>query len=217
MEYYQWTIRIPKQPLKLIRFRISTILLLTAIVALVLAWRRDHKQLLTQLYRFQNPTSDWSTSQATGPPNTTGSGDIRTAWASATPDDSKEWLELEYDESVVPTAILVHETYNPGALVKVTHVSYWGNETTLWEGTDPTSVNAGAGVSRIPISASFKTGRIKLYIDSPAVPGYNEIDAVGIEDANKKVIWASKAKASSAWGSGMSGSPNIMWSYGLQR
>ena len=63
-------------------------------------------------------------------------------------------------------------------------------------------VGASGGVSRLPISAGFKTGHIKLYIDSPAVPGWNEIDAVGIEDANKKVIWASKAKASSTYGSG---------------
>ena len=78
----------------------------------------------------------------------------------------------------------------PAPLTKVTHVTYWGYETTLWEGADPTPVTAGRGVSRVPVSPGFKTGRIKLYFDSPTVPGWNEIDAVGIEDANKKVIWA---------------------------
>ena len=54
MEYYQLTIPIPKQPLQLLKFRISTILLLTAILALALAWRRDHKKLAAQLYPEQN-------------------------------------------------------------------------------------------------------------------------------------------------------------------
>jgi hypothetical protein len=57
------------------------------------------------------------------------------------------------------------------------------------------------GVSRLPISAGVKTGRIKLYIDSPAVAGWNEIDAVGLELADGNVIWAESAEASSSYGS----------------
>jgi hypothetical protein len=201
MEYYRLTIPIPKQPLRLLKFRISTVLLLTAIIALALAWRRDHKKLSAQLFKVQNPTGSWSTSQVTGPPNTKGFGDIETAWASLTPDGSQEWLELEYDRSVVPTAILVHETYNPGAVVKVTHIPYWGSEKILWEGKDPTPAGDNGGVSRLPVSAGIKTGHIKVYIDSPAVPGWNEIDAVGLEYGNKQVIWATEATSSSTWAS----------------
>jgi hypothetical protein len=200
MEYYELKIKLPKRPLQLLKFRISTILLLMAIVAIALAWRRDHKQLAARVYKIQNPNASWGTNQVIGAPNTSGFGDIATAWASSTPDDSKEWLELEYDESVVPTAILIHETYNPGAVVKVTHVPYWGKEKVLWEGTDPTAVGSQGGVSRLPIKASIKTGHIKVYIDSPAVPGWNEIDAVGLEYGNKQVIWATEVKASSYFG-----------------
>src|SRR5262249_1491517 len=112
-----------------------------------------------------------------------------------------EWLELEYDQSVVPTAILVHETFNPRALKKITHVGFLGHETTFWEGTDPTPTTAGRGVSRVPISTRFKTRHIKIYLASAAVPGWNEIDAVGIEYGNKQVIWASSASASTTFGS----------------
>jgi hypothetical protein len=203
MEYYRLTIPIPKQPWRWIRFRISTILLLVAILAILLAWRRDRQQLAAQLYQLQNPVSGWSVHQATGPPNTSGSGDISTAWASATQDDQQEWLQLEYEKSVVPTAILIHETYNPGAVFKVTHVPTWGKERVLWEGTDPTAVGTGGGVSRLPVTAGIRTSRIKVYINSPAVPGWNEIDAVGIEYGDsKQVIWAERATASSSYGGG---------------
>lgn len=201
MEYYEWTIKLPKRPLQLLKFRISTILLTTVIVALALAWRRDHNQLAARLAPQPNTSGSWGTDQVTGAPNTPGAGDITTAWASSTPDGADEWLELRYDQSVVPSAILVHETYNPGALTKITHVGFLGRETTLWEGTDPTSAVAGRGVSRIPISPGFKTGHIKIYLDSKAVPGWNEIDAVGIEYGNNQVIWASSAQASSTYGS----------------
>jgi hypothetical protein len=202
MEYYRLTIPIPKQPWRWIRFRISTILLLVAILALILAWRRDHQQLAEQLYQIQNPVTGWSVHQVTGPPNTSGPGDISTAWASATQDDQEEWLQLEYEESVIPTAILVHETYNPGAVFKVTHVPRWGLEKVLWEGTDPTPAGAGGGVSRLPVTSGIRTSRIKVYLNSSAVPGWNEIDAVGLEYGDKEVIWAERATASSSYGGG---------------
>jgi hypothetical protein len=201
MDYWRLTIPIPKQPWRWLRFRLVTILLLMGIAALALGWWRDHQLLSLQIWQMQNPNVGWDVSQATGPPNTTGPGDITTAWASATPDGQQEWLVLEYGSSVVPKAILVHETYNPGAVVKATHAPRWGKEEVLWEGIDPTPTSAGAGVSRLPITTAVKTGRIKLYIDSPAVSGWNEIDAVGLEYGNGQVIWAENASASSSYGS----------------
>lgn len=62
MDYYRFTIKIPKQPWHWLRFRLVTILLLITIAALALAWRKDHlqqlsvqTQLQTEIYQFQNP------------------------------------------------------------------------------------------------------------------------------------------------------------------
>lgn len=209
MEFYHVTIPIPKQPWRWIRFRITTLLLLLAIVCLLLAWRRDHQRLAGELQSLKYPSTGWEADQATGPPNTTGPGDLRTAWASQTPDGQQEWLILGYDKSVVPTAILIHETYNPGAVFKVTHVPLWGKESILWEGTDPLPPGSGAGVSRIPIASGIKTSRIKVYVDSPAIAGWNEIDAVGLEYGNQQVIWAARAEASSSFGSHVQRAPYV--------
>jgi hypothetical protein len=202
MDCYRLTIPIPKQPWRLFRFRILTILLLITITALLLSWRRDRQYLSRLIYQMNYPSPNWDVSQATGPPNTTGPGDIVTAWASATQDGQEEWLMLEYTSSVVPKAIRIHETFNPGAVFKITHVPRWGKEQILWEGTDPTPVGAGAGVSRIPLTTSMRTGRIKLYIDSQAVAGWNEIDAVGLEFGDGEVIWAYSATASTSYATG---------------
>jgi hypothetical protein len=53
----------------------------------------------------------------------------------------------------------------------------------------------------LPVSVNCKTNRIKLFIDSVAVPGWNEIDAVGLECSDGKIIWAKSAEASSNYGS----------------
>ncbi len=54
--------------------------------------------------------SPYHPNQAAGPPDTPGPGDQATAWASGTPDGQAEWLELEYAEAVVPSALKVYET-----------------------------------------------------------------------------------------------------------
>ncbi len=78
-------------------------------------------------------------------------GDIVTAWASRTPDGQDEWLLMEYAEPVVPRAVVVHETYNPGALVRVSVYKLDGTEVEDWKGKDPTSTEEAKGVSVIPI------------------------------------------------------------------
>src|SRR6266566_2318518 len=100
---------------------------------------------------------------------------------------------------MIPTAVLVYETYNPGALVRVTAFKLDGEEVELWKGQDPTTPDNEQGVSEIPVKADFKTNRIKLYIDSKSVPGWNEIDAVGVRDKNKKMHWAAAVEASSTY------------------
>ena len=63
----------------------------------------------------------------------------------------------------------------------------------------PTAQGSGKGVSEIAVDVPFKTNRVKIYIDSKAVPGWNEIDAVGVRDAGGKTHWATGADASSTY------------------
>jgi hypothetical protein len=141
----------------------------------------------------------WGPEQATGEPNTFEAGDLRTAWASLGEDDQDEWLLLSYAEAVTPSAVLVHETYNPGALVKVAALRPDGSEVVVWTGKDPLEPGSGKGVAIIPFRTEFKTDRLKLYLDSKGVKGWNEIDAVGLVDEFGKTGWAVSAEASSTY------------------
>ncbi len=146
----------------------------------------------------------WGCEQAAGEPNTEGAGDIVTAWASATQDGQDEWLELTYESAVKPVEVHVVETYNPGTLFKVTAVTESGMEAVLWKGKDPTPKDAaeGRGTSVVKVTAALKTNRIRIHLASQDVPGWNEIDAVGIKDDAGKMHWAKSVTASSNYASG---------------
>src|SRR5512138_2700904 len=54
---------------------------------------------------------DWGAIQAAGTPNTENCVDARTAWSAAQP-NGQAALTLLYPQVVIPTAVLVHETFN---------------------------------------------------------------------------------------------------------
>jgi hypothetical protein len=149
----------------------------------------------------QGPPRSWGCEQAAGEPNTEGAGDIVTAWASATPDGQDEWLELTYAEEIKPVEVHVVETYNPGALFKVTAAT-GDMEAVLWKGEDPTARDAARGTSIVKVSAAIKTNKIRIHLASKDVPGWNEIDAVGIKDETGKMHWAKSVVASSNYAGG---------------
>jgi len=145
------------------------------------------------------PRRNWGPEQAAGPPDTWPlAGDRVTAWASLTEDAQDEWLLLEYAEPVIPHAVVVYATYNPGALGRVTVFRLDGEEVEVWKGQDPTPIGSEKGISVIPIKVNFKTNRVKLYLNSRTVGGWNEIDAVGLR-CRGRTLWASAVDASSTY------------------
>jgi hypothetical protein len=131
-----------------------------------------------------------------------------TAWASQSADAGTEWLVLHFDTPVIPRELHVYENDAPGALFRVTSLDDAGNETDAWVGTDPnapanaaTRPTSGVAISKIPLTLSTPTNRIKIYLASDKVPGWNEVDAVAlVSDAGLKQ-WARQVEASSTYAS----------------
>ncbi len=124
---------------------------------------------------YSNP--DWGANQATGKPDTVNGGDAQTAWATQNQDGGLEWLQLEYDVAVQPQMVRVHETFNPGAVVKIEALDIDGKWQTLWQGKDSTTACPGWLEVKTEPPAWF-TKVIKITIDNDAAPGWNELDAV---------------------------------------
>jgi hypothetical protein len=140
----------------------------------------------------------WGPEQVVGPPDTTQGGDIPTAWAPRSPQGSgEEWLHLGYEQAVEVAEVRVRETYNPGAVSKVAAVLPNGQETVLWEGTEPPGQ---APVDRsFSVPAGIQANQIKVYLDRQRSPGWNEIDAVELVGRDGSHQWAASAMSSSSY------------------
>ncbi len=121
--------------------------------------------------------TSWSAKQAAGKPDTFQAADAPTAWASLDPDAGEEWLELAYAQAVRPFRVRIHETYNPGAVVRIEARDPEGKWRVLWKGDDPTREAPGWFAPTLEPPA-FATREIRITIDAGRVPGWNEIDAV---------------------------------------
>lgn len=149
-------------------------------------------------YSTQYDSIEWAAFQALGPPDTYPDyGDIETAWTSENQDEQREFLELGYYEGPQPIrSIAIFETYNPGFVDTV----YVQNPmTNLWEVVYQDSARDAGDSSRIFIinfsETTFNVSAIRIAMDMVAVPGWNEIDAVGISSetippASDSTFWA---------------------------
>lgn len=122
----------------------------------------------------------WSALQVLGEPNTFECGDITTAWASDFPDGS-ERLAFSYVESVFPTRISIYETYNPGAIVRVSVVTPNGTEFPVFSST-PEVVTSCPRVLTIDVTnVNEAVNQVIIELDETNHPSWNEIDAVRLD------------------------------------
>lgn len=124
----------------------------------------------------------WSAAQTLGQPDIYPQyGDISSAWASQNPDDNQEFLELAFDDPEPVIAVSIYETYSPGAVSKVSvRNSNTGAWTEVWTGTAAPAPEVARVFTVTFPETAFPVDAVRLDIDSPAVPSWNEIDAVSI-------------------------------------
>jgi hypothetical protein len=149
----------------------------------------------------------WSPGQAAGAPNTETHGDFSTAWASQQPDGGKEWLRLKYETPVEVSEVNIHETYNPGAVSKVSAVLPDGSQRVLWEGTG--SSEEGIIERAVKVPPGIRSDQILVELDTARVPGWNEIDAVELVGRDGTRQWAAESTASSYYGQGRFGADTL--------
>ncbi|RUS17317.1 hypothetical protein BC937DRAFT_90138 [Endogone sp. FLAS-F59071] len=190
--------------------------------------RNTLMELPSPLPQPTNTFRDWGTEQALGIPNTFTYDDAVTAWKPQTEDSSYEWLLLDYNVPVYPVSVNVYETHNPGAVVEIWVFPPGSNDTSVngaelfWSGPPQTNLTDEAIVfafltnnSAIQNDAQFATSRILLIVNN-SVPGWHEIDAVGLVDSSIGVQWALSAAASSCYAGGdyfshSSGGGGMVW------
>ena len=137
-------------------------------------------------------------SQATGPPDVDTYGrDSVLAWCPATEDAGEEWLVLEYHQTIEASAVSIRASWNPGVATRVLVIAEDDTTRELWSG--PAIGTAAGWEQLIKFVEPTSVRRLRIEFDTAAVPGWNEVDAVGLLDAEGQFHWVEEAAASSSW------------------
>ena len=111
-------------------------------------------------------------------------GDNSAAWASYTADSQREFIELKYKDAEPIQCIALYETYHPGSVDTIYVNNPLNNEwVVVWSGkAEPLKESSRIFVASFPMT-KFNVNQIRIAVNSPAVGGWNEIDAVAISDS----------------------------------
>lgn len=119
--------------------------------------------------------------QALGAPNVyPRAGDIPQAWAPLSADAGIQHITLHFGEARPTSAVFWLETYNPGAVVRIDDLTDPAQPVTLFTGVSPSRGRSGAMAVEIRLPQPRSMHTVRLYLDTAAIVGWNEIDAVAL-------------------------------------
>ena len=146
------------------------------------------------------PKRQWGPEQLIGKPDGTPGKDVATAWAAKLQDNpDAEWVMVEYETPVKATAIHIHETFHPGAISRVSIFKHDGEEEVVWRAKKIEATRTASRILKVQPPLGFHVCRVKIYLETSKVAGWNEIDAVGLVDNKGKKHWAIAAAASTTF------------------
>lgn len=105
------------------------------------------------------------------------------AWAPGVENrEEGEYIQVAFAQPVFAQQILVHETFNPGSIKRITIIGEKGeSQEVYWN--DSISKLAEARLFQVKFKRSaFKVRAAKVEMETSLVQGFNQIDAIGIAD-----------------------------------
>ena len=130
----------------------------------------------------------YKASQALGSPSKLPQlGESPAAWAPQTPDAlTDDWIQVAFARPVTIRQIVVGENVNPGAVVRVLVIDSKGKEHQVYKTT--TTTPRTDPLLRIMVTDSaFVGNQVKVFLNGAALPGPNQIDAIGISEDTKPI------------------------------
>jgi hypothetical protein len=108
------------------------------------------------------------------------SGDTPQAWASKEADAGTEYVELGF-APIRARGIRIYETFNPGAIASVEAIAESGAHVKAFESAAPSAAPPASRATTVdfPCTAE-RIVAVRITLASARVPGWNEIDAVGL-------------------------------------
>jgi len=134
-------------------------------------------------FSSQWSSTNWSASKITGEEDVYPDyGDISNSWATATADGQREFIIVGFEPHQTIHTIEIFETYNPGAIDTVyIRNAGTGKWQKIYSKSALTDLPKESRIFSIYIrETTYLVDAVRLALNSPAVEGWNEIDAVAI-------------------------------------
>ncbi len=178
-------------------FILSTFFVLgaQALPAQYINWAKRVESFSSEYGKLQ-----YSASQAVGAPDVWPAVESSpVAWSPRWPDKGGEYIELSFGREIMAAQILIVQSFHPGAVEAVRLEDDAGN--TRWIANDEAHrmSDPEAPLLRLRVSPAFLTVRVKLYLNTSKVQGYNHIDALGLSEREDDIYMELEE---SAWADG---------------
>ncbi len=119
--------------------------------------------------------------QVLGYPNTPVAGKSPLAWATAKTQMGKEFITVGFSKPQMVQQVIIGESYNPGAVREIILYDDKGKEYSVYENKNPGYIEKyGDILSYYKIKPTYNVVKLKLKINTDAVPGMSQIDCIGI-------------------------------------
>jgi hypothetical protein len=124
----------------------------------------------------------WGANQATQAPNVyPASGDEPNSWAQVAgkEDAAGEFITVQYTTPVVAESVWIYETFNPGAIAKVTITTADGPKE-IYNNAGPKPIGQCSHILSVSTKTCSPVSAVRIDLAADKVIGINEIDAVGL-------------------------------------
>ncbi len=113
-------------------------------------------------------------------------GPSKCAWSPALKQNPKgEWFKVAFGIPMKVKQIAVAENYNPGAISRIYAYDAKGKQYLVYENKQVKKLTIKGRMFRfmLPQVTPYQVKSIKIFLNTQATSGYNQIDAVGISDS----------------------------------
>ncbi len=128
--------------------------------------------------------------QVIGEPNALPLGEPNSqAWSPKKDDEKEEFIEVRFVKSLLARQVAVVENANPGTITKIELVDTGGKLHEIYKNDNPGPLAVKSRVFSVSFpAAKYRTIGVKVTMNTAAVGGVNQIDAIGIADTEESFV-----------------------------
>lgn len=128
--------------------------------------------------------------QVLGEPNALPLGEPNSqAWSPKKDDEKEEFIEVRFVKSLLARQVAVVENVNPGTITSIDLVDTNGKRHQVYKNDNPGPLAVKSRVFSVSFpAAKYRTIGVVVTLNTAAVGGVNQIDAIGIADTEESFV-----------------------------